>query len=74
MLEEGCVFWIATKQAESDWQAGEASGKPGYSRLPEVEKSSLVLCRVGWEPAQGYKEWVFTAVEKCFESLTRLTC
>lgn len=28
---------------------------------------------MGWEPAQGYKEWAVTAVEKCFESLRRLT-
>lgn len=48
-------------------------GKLGYSGLREVEKSSLVLRRVGWETAQGFKEWAVTAVEKCFESLTGLT-
>lgn len=66
MLKVGCVFWIATKQTETSWQAGEAVGKLGYSRLWELERSSLVWRRVGWDPTQGYKEWVVTAVEKCF--------
>lgn len=42
MLKVGCVFWIATKQTETSWQAGEAIGKLGYSRLWELERSSLV--------------------------------
>lgn len=66
MLKVGCVFWIWTKQTESSWQAGGAVGKLVYSRLLELERSSLVWHRVGWDPTQGYKEWVVTVVEKCF--------